>query len=219
MGVQLDDVLLLQNLESQIIADAPSALSRELFDEIKNRVNTTFPSGIQMTEPLAVDIDDILQTYQVHIDTRMFIKPIGVSDRPVYEGDFSVETDLYFSKKRPTSVRIGDILIAYAVGGRRIIGAYSVTSEPKWSEDGDPRWPWYVESECLTPSLSNHRWERVCPYVTQIANDYAEKYNKPVTHNGNKRLGALNFGWDKIWLDDEYGRYLLSKLMDLEKLI
>lgn len=218
-GVQLDDVLLLQNIESQIIADSPSVLTGELLDEIKDRVNTSFPCGIQMPEPVAVDIDDILHTYQVSKDTRIIIKPIGVSDRPVFEGDFSVETDLYFSKKRPASVRIGDILITYAVGGRRIIGAYRVTSEPKWDEEGDPRWPWYVESECLTPSLSNHRWERVCPYVTQIANNYSEKYDKPVTHNGNNNLGALNFGWDKIWLDDEYGRYLFFKLMELEKLI
>lgn len=217
-GVQLDDEQLLQNIESQIITDAPSVLTRELLDEIKERVNTAYPSGVQMQEPFDVDIDDILHTYQVPKDTRIFIKPIGVSDRPVYEGDFSDETDLYFSKKRPASVRFGDILITYAVGGRKIIGAYRVTSVPKWDEDGDPRWPWYVESECMTPSLSNHRWERVCPYVTQIANDYAEKYGKPVTHNGNDNLGALNFGWDKIWLDDEYGGYLLSKLMDLERI-
>lgn len=216
-GVQLDDVQILENIESQIIDDAPSVLTRELLDEIKDRVNTSFPSGVQMPAPVVVDIDDILHKYQVPKDTRIFIKPIGVSDRPVYEGDYSVETDLYFSKKRPASVRIGDILITYAVGGRRIIGAYRVTSEPKWDEDGDPRWPWYVESECLTPSLSDHRWERVCPYVTLIANEYAEKYEKPVTHNGNDNLGALNFGWDKIWLDDEYGSYLLSKLMDLER--
>lgn len=216
-GVLIDGVQQLEKIESQIMSDAHSILTRELLYEIKDRVNTSFPSGVKMPEPVIVDIDDILHTYLVANDTRIFIKPIGVSDRPVYKGDYSEETDLYFSKKRPASVRIGDILITYAVGGRRIISAYRVTSEPKWDEEGEPRWPWYVESDCLTPSLSNHRWEHICPYVTQIANDYAEKYDKPVTHNGNNHLGALNFGWDKIWLDDEYGRYLLSKLMELER--
>lgn len=208
---------IIEEVESQIIADAPSVLTIELLDEIKARVNTSNPSGVLMPVPVVVDIDDILHTYQVAKDTRIFIKPIGVSDDPIYDGDFSEDTDMYFSKKRPASVRIGDILVAYAVGGRRIIGAYKVTSEPMKVDDENARWPWYVESDCLTPFLSNHKWEHICPYVTQIANDYAEKYGKPVSHNGNSTLGAINFGWDKIWLDDEYGEYLMSKLMELER--
>ena len=83
---------------------------------------------------------------------------------------------MYFSKKRPNAVRVGDILITYAVGGRKIMGAYKVKSEPLWDEDGDPRWPWYVESNCLTPCLANRKWADVGYHVTGVANEYVEKF-------------------------------------------
>lgn len=159
-----------------------------------------------------------MHPYRIAKGTKVFIKPVGVSSDPIYEGDFSKKehTYMYFSKKRPTSVNIGDLLIAYAVGGRKILGVYKVTSDPKWDEDGDPRWPWYVESDCLTPCLANCKWLEVNLWVTGIANHYAETYNKSITHNGGMNLGALNYGSDKIWLDDEHGQCLLNKVMDVE---
>ena len=40
--------------------------------------------------------------------------------------------------------------------------------------------------------------------------------NTSVGNKGGKTLGGLNFGCDKIQLDDEYGHYLLNKIMKLE---
>ena len=52
---------------------------------------------------------------------------------------------------------------------------------------------------------------------TGIANEYVEKFNKAISHTGRKNLNALNIGWDRVQLDDEYGKYLLGKIMDLER--
>lgn len=215
-GVQIDDVQLLTDLETQIIAYAPDALSALQLEDIKDRVKMAYPMGVQKPQPAVVVIDDIVRGYQVPKGTRIFIKPIGVSGEPSPTGDLSEQTDLYFSKRYPRAVRVGDILIAYAVGNRHIIGAYKVTSLPIWNDNGIPRWPWYVKSECLTPHLANHTWERVCPVVTQIAKGYVKEFGKPITHTGGKTLGALNFGSDKIQLHNDYGLYLLSKLMELD---
>lgn len=46
--------------------------------------------------------------------------------------------------------------------------------------------------------------------ATTIANKYAQEHQKPVTKNCGMNLNGLNHGNDKIQLDDEYGRYLLS---------
>ena len=216
-GVQIDDVESLVHLEHQVLSDVEYILDEEQLDKIADRVSSKFPQGVQTVKPDEIDIDDIVNVYHVVKGTRIFIKPVGSSDDRIYDGDHSGEPNMYFSKKRPAAVRIGDILIAYAVGGRRIMGAYKVTSEPLWTGDNEARWPWYVETDILTPNLLNCKWASVCPYVTQIANSYAEKYGRPVTNNGGKTLGALNFGCDRIQLDDEYGRYLLNRILILEK--
>lgn len=215
-GVQIDDVQLLTDLETQIIACAPDALSALQLEDIKDRVKTAYPMGVQKPKPAVVAIDDIVRGYQVPQGSQIFIKPIGVSEKPIFAGDFSKEKYMHFSKRQPKAVRVGDILIAYAVGARQIIGVFKVTSNPIKIDDNAARWPWYVTSECLTPHLANHTWECVCPVVTQIAKSYVKAFGKPITHTGGKTLGALNRGSDKIQLDNKYGLYLLSKLMELD---
>lgn len=218
-GCLIEEEDTLADIEQQVLKDSLDVLTHQMLADIKMRANIKFPEGIKKEPSVAIDIDDILHPYRIAQGTKVFIKPVGVSGNPIYEGDFSKKEQsyMYFSKKRPSAVCVGDLLIAYAVGGRKIMGVYKVTSEPQWDEDGDPRWPWYVESVNLTPTLSNCKWSEANLWVTGIANHYAETYNKPVTHNGGMNLGALNYGSDKIRLDDEYGQYLLGKVMDVER--
>ena len=215
-GCLIDDEQQLNAIEQQVLKDAPDQLTNAMLDEIKERVKKKFPEGAKKDPVVTIDIEDIIHPFAIAKDTRICIKPVGVSNDPIYGGDYSKETDLYFSTKRPNAVRVEDILITYAVGGRKIMGAYKVKSEPFWDEDGDPRWPWYVESDCLTPCLANCKWADVGFHVTGIANEYVEKFNKAISHTGRKNLNALNIGWDRVQLDDEYGKYLLGKIMDLE---
>lgn len=216
-GCLIDDEQQLAAIEKQVLKDAPIQLTASMLDKIKERAKMKFPEGVKKESVAIIDIEDILHPFQIPQDTRIFIKPVGVSSNPIFEGDFSKDTDMYFSKKRPNAVRVGDILITYAVGGRKIMGAYKVKSEPQWDEDGDPRWPWYVESDCLTPCLANCKWADVGFHVTGVAREYVEEFNKAISHTGRKNLNAINIGWDRVQLDDEYGRYLLGKIMALER--
>lgn len=209
-GVKIDDVETGNVVEKGVMADVEYRLTEEQICRIEERARELHPEGVKKVKPQVVDIGDIVTNWSISKDTRIFIKPIGVSGNEVYYGDFSTEKYMYFSKKRPSSVRIGDILIAYGVGSCKIIGAYRVESAPIFDEDNDPRWPWYVEAVCLTPSLSNHKWEHANLHVTRLANKYAENRHKPVTHNGGINLNGLNFGCDKIRLSEDYGRYLLG---------
>lgn len=212
-GVQIDDLQVLKEVESQIVVDAPSVLTSTLLDEIKDKVNATFPSGVQMPEPIAVNIDDILHTYQVAKDTRIFIKPIGSSENHAREADYSKER-MYFSRK-PASVCIGDIMIAYGVGIRKIIGAFKITSE-KGQPNKDSRWKWYMEAECLTPNLSNKVWYSIWLLIMSESTQYATKYGKFVTMNDNENLNGLKIHNDKIQLTKEFGKCLFNKVMSQE---
>ena len=176
-GCVIEDERMLAFIEKQVIDDAPIQLTESIFEEIKERAKMKYPEGVKKEPVATIDIEDILHPFQIPQDTRIFIKPVGVSSNPIYKGDFSKDTDMYFSKKRPNAVRVGDILITYAVGGRKIMGAYKVKSEPQWDIDGDPRWPWYVESDCLTPCLANRKWADIGYHVTGVANEYGSPVN------------------------------------------
>lgn len=165
-GVRIDEEDVLKDLENHILSDIDYSLNEVQLAKIADRVKEVYPQGGTNIKPNEVDIDDIVNVYPVVKGIRIFIKPVGSSDEKIYDGDHSGESNMYFSKKRPTAVRIGDILIAYAVGGRRIMGAYKVTSEPLWTGDDYARWPWYVETDILTPNLLKWKWATVCPYVT-----------------------------------------------------
>ena len=198
------------------MADVEYLLAEEQVRAIKKLAQEKHPDGVSKVKPQVVDIADIVVSFSVADATRFFIKPYGSSEQKVFTGDFSHEKRMYFTTKCPRAVRIGDILIAYAVGACSMFGAYRVTSKPIYDEHNNPRWPWYVEAECMTPSLVNHKWERAKLRVTTIANKYAESRQKPVVHNGKMNLNGINHGNDKIQLDDEYGRYLLSLLQSFE---
>lgn len=215
-GCLIENVQQLAAIEQQVLKDSPDQLTETMLVEIKERAKKKFPEGVQKEPMVTIDIEDILHPLPIAKNTRMFIKPVGVSTKPIYGGDYSRETDMYFSKKRPKAVRVGDILITYAVGGRKIMGAYKVKSEPRWDNNGDPRWPWYVASECLTPCLANNKWADIGFHVTGVAKEYVEKFNGSISHTGRKNLNALNIGWDRVQLADEYGLYLLRKIIDLE---
>lgn len=211
-GVRIDDAKMIDEVEKGVLADVEYLLIEEQVRAIKERAQKEHPNGELKVKPQVVDIADIVVPFTVADGTRIFIKPYGSTEHKVFSGDFSHEKRMYFSKKFPRAVRIGDILICYAVGACNMFGAYRVTSKPIRDEYNDTRWPWYVKAECMTPSLANHKWEHAKLRATTIANKYAESRQKPVVHNGNMNLKGINRGNDKIQLDAEYGRYLLSLL-------
>lgn len=215
-GVRIDEAQMIDEVEMWMLADVEFLLTEEQVIAIMKQAHKEHPDGVAKVKPQVVDIADIVMPLKVANGVRIFIKPYGSSESKVFKGDFSHEKRMYFSKKFPRAVRIGDILISYAVGACNMFGAYRVTSKPIHDEYNDPRWPWYVEADCMTPYLANHKWEHANLRVTTIANKYAEKHNKPVTKRGKMNLNGINHSNDKIQLDDEYGRYLLSLLRSFD---
>lgn len=215
-GVQIDKAQMIDAVEMGMLADVEFLLTEEQVIAILKQAHKEHPDGVEKVKSQVVDIANIVMPLKVTDGVRIFIKPYGSSESNVFKGDFSHEKRMYFSTKFPRAVRIGDILISYAVGACNMFGAYRVTSKPIRDEYNNPRWPWYVEADCMTPSLANHKWENANLRVTTIANKYAEKHNKPVTKRGKMNLNGIKHSNDKIRLNDEYGRYLLSLLRSFD---
>lgn len=198
------------SLEIQMLSDAKYELSSKTLEELNTRVKTTSNESSE-TNPETIEIDDILIGTTVQNGKKIFIKPIGSSGSPVYDGDFSNENMQFFSR-RPNAVSVGDILIAYGVGSRKIISAYEVTSETLSTGNEKDRWKWYRMVKCLTPKLGKE-WMNRSLYVMSIASQYYEKYSLNVTANGKPNLNGLKMKNDKIRLTDDFGRYLYSKVI------
>ena len=223
-GCCLSDVYTIDNLEQTIISTIQYELTESVIHSIRLKLdeyNNEHPK--QTKQKPTVNINDFIipHIFKVDLDsnTRIFIKPIGSTDKPIYNGDYSKEKEQYFSKKRPKAVRKGDYLISYGVGSRKIISIFKVTNdEPIYSGNIDDRWPWYVEVDNITPKLGV-QWFNENLYIMDIANEYIEKFALNITNNGGYTLRALQWGVDKIQLDHNFGTYLMELILNIENKI
>ena len=122
----------------------------------------------------------------------------------------------HFANRKPKAVRVGDILITYAVGARKIISVFKVMSSPKHTNIPNDRWPWFVEANNLTTNLGK-TWAKKSLMVMNVAREYAEIYKLPVTQHGGYNLNGPMHGNDKIQLPDKFGRYLFVLAMEANK--
>ena len=221
-GCCLSDSSVIDNLEQSIYSAIQYELTIDIIQNISLKIDEYYKEHPkQPKQKTAIDINDFVIPHIFKIDldpnTRIFIKPIGSTDNPVYDGDYSKEEEQYFSKKRPRAVRNGDYLISYGVGSRKIVSIFKVRSnEPVYSGNDDDRWPWYVEVDNITPKFGA-QWFNHNLYITDIVNDYVETFDLNVTKNGGKTLGALQWGVDKIQLDHHFGTFLMELILNVEK--
>lgn len=210
-GCLIKEIQVIDGVEKQLLTDADIELTNEKLALIKERTEKARMEDWNKEKAQAIQIDDILNLPIIPNGTRFFIKPIGSIDnkvRSLTDKDFKEQ---HFAKQ-PKAVRTNDILITYAVGARKIISVFQVTSSANETNIPKDRWPWYVEVKNLTERLGE-TWSEKNLIVTDIARLYAEKNDKPVTQRGGFDLNGLRRGNDKIQLTDEFGRYLLGIAM------
>ncbi|WP_027629936.1 restriction endonuclease PLD domain-containing protein [Ruminiclostridium cellobioparum] len=223
-GVEIDDTDLLQNLIIDLMNVSSNPLTYKEIEGIIKAIDDYSKENpiIQESKPnlevighikdkLKVESPKVSNTEQIDFpdDTRYFLKPVGSSDHPFDESRKLSETiqELHFSKRKPNSVRPGDILICYGVGTTKLLGCFRVLSEPFFLTDENTRWPWAVDSENLSPKYSS-KWSSFNNTLSNAQASYG--YDKELTYVGGKSLGALNFGADKIRLNESFAYHLIN---------
>lgn len=214
-GCLVEDAKAIGCMEKQLLVYADIELTSDKLELIKKRADKTREEGWRRVKSQEIQIDDILCLPTIPNGARYFVKPMGTANQKIFDGDYSNCKEQHFAKY-PKAVRIGDILVVYAVGARKVISLFQVKSLPKRTNMPNDRWPWYVEVNNLTTKLSKV-WTEKELMVTDVARDYAEKYKLPVTQRGGYNLNGLMLGNDKIQLTDEFGRYLFVLAMGANK--
>jgi HKD family nuclease len=211
-GIEIDDTIELQKIVKDIINVSSNPLSDEEIEEVIKCIDEYIKQNKIEHEPKPkLVISNLLQPKIVEAtnsDVRYFIKPVGFSDEP-FTPDRKLDrniAELHFSKRKPASVRPGDILICYGVGSTKLLGYFEVLTEPAIVRAGS-RWPWGVDAKNLCPDYSDE-WFKYNNTISSIQASYSD--NLPLTFVGGDSLGALNFGADKIQLDPAFAKHVIS---------
>lgn len=217
-GILIDEPKILQIVASDLYncIEKRNISDTELIELMLRLDEYSAASSSETRGKISIDINDILSRNKLVFEdeTKFFIKPIGVQNDPVLEGrEFSHQFDrLHFSRRRPSAVDIGSILICYGVGTRKLLSYYRVLSDPIHTGDMDYRWPWYVEAENLSPNFGRIWWNYDLTIANVLENFHRLHPDQPITFNGGFTLGALNFGADKIRLTREFAEYLIGRI-------
>jgi HKD family nuclease len=216
-GVLIHDTNQLLKLISEINSVESKTLStKELEDIIKKIDAFSQASPIPKEPKISLTVSEIFnkRKHKVTPDKRYFIKPVGVSDEPFSEHR-RLSTDiqeLHFSKKKPASVRVGDVLICYGVGTTKLLGYFEVIEGPYYLEGTSSRWPWEVNGRNLCPEYSE-RWNTFNNTIASIQASY--DFVAPITKNNKgNNLNGLMFGLDKIQLTEEFASHVISIIED-----
>jgi len=222
-GILIDNADMLEMLVDEVFSVCSKPISNTSISGIIEKVDDYFKTKQEPNVPkldLTVDefIDfgtEITETDRPS-DIRYFIKPRGSADSP-YSIHSKIDSDivtLEFAKRKPRAVRIGDILICYAVGVTNLLGYFEVLTEPALTGDEDDRWPWTVQAKNLCPAYSDN-WYSHNNTLPGARDKFTA--DEPITYNGGKTLGALNYGSDKIRLSERFARHLIQTIEDCAK--
>ncbi|MEJ2901671.1 restriction endonuclease PLD domain-containing protein [Pedobacter panaciterrae] len=151
--------------------------------------------------------------------TTYWLKPIGVTGNPVRWGESfgQKEYPMHFHEN-PAGVRIGHIIIAYAVGHNNILSVYEVTSQTMNTGIANDRWPFYVMGKNLTPHYG-HEWYQHNFTNRDQRNEAITLGKFSVTPSGKDSYGRLNHGGDKLRITPEFANYVIDKLMVINQQI
>lgn len=156
--------------------------------------------------------------------TKFWIKPLGVTGGHIEEGEKyeSLELKIHFSKK--PKINVGDVLICYGVGVKKILSIYRVEELPKNINNEEPgeepwkkRWAWYVIGKNISPNYGGKWWEHNLNAFNLVEDFKQNNPNISITNVGGNSLGGLKFGSDKLHLKREFAEYIIDRIIAINR--
>ncbi len=220
-GVEINDKILLEQIENNLLENIRfGELTDNDIINFENIINKT--KSEKKKESLEIlNLIDLLNLksnpFNIPAKANYWLKPIGTNENPISwnEKFIEIETNLHFSNIYPRGVKIGDILITYAVKHKNILSIYRVISKINKTSNPNDRFPYYVVGENLT-SYYGEKWNE---YKITISNEKELALSKKlfnVTPSGKNSYGSLMQGSDKLKLTKEFAEYLISKISKID---
>ena len=219
VGVIIDEEEYIKKIVHEVEILPFDKLSENALEEIFKKLDD-YKKIKKATELPSIDLDfssyfskSNFEFNRTISEIKYFIKPVGNQEYPFpVTSTYSKPIEkLYFSKRYPRAVTTGSIMICYAVGDGRAIGYYEVISDVRIDVNND-RYPYYVEAKNLN-TLYSKNWTKHSVHIIRLAHGYLGLNGaNALIFNGNKTLGALNFGSDKIRLNADFANFLITEI-------
>lgn len=220
-GVKIEDYDTLKTIEQNIRENVVlKKISKKDIDRFKKEITKTKPVKSQnsidlnLIEAIKINTNPLLNDQ----NTTYWLKPVGTKEKPIpWEETFSTITEkLYFSNRRPEGVKIGHILITYAVRHKNILSIYRVTSGIYKTDKKKERFPFYVYGENLTPYYGDN-WQDHNLNISDQRLQFLNETNYHIAQSGNDTYGLLMRGGDKMRITSEYAEYLIKKVVKINQ--
>jgi hypothetical protein len=150
-----------------------------------------------------------------------WLKPIGLHDRPMErqpEVFPESELNIHFHTD-PAAVAEGDILIGFRTGKSKLIWVAERLAGGPWPSEDDKtmlgwvreRFPWFYKARNLTPEFGI-RWDqhKLKPFTL------VDEYNAAHSDKQPMSLGALQFGNDKLQIEQQFAEFLIRKILECD---
>lgn len=219
-GISFDDSIEIENITENLISNIVlEPITETVLNNLENKFALTPPpkkvnvKTVDLVETLKLKNNPLLIP---NINT-IWLKPIGSSEHFINLNEkYSDPThDLYFAKN-PRGVKIGDILIAYAVGYKKVLSIFRVTSTTQLTPNPSDRWHYYLEAENLTRFYGSE-WNNHNIHISDQKHNFTNETKFNATPSGTNSYGTLQRGGDKLRITNEFGNYLVNKIVSINR--
>lgn len=221
-GVFINDQIAISDLHQQIINDASvELLEKDLVKMLQWMEDN--PKKEVTTPSVDVSFIDMIE-HPVNSRTGMkyWLKPLGKSPHPVPSNRLFGDSEhrVTFTKKKPTGINEGDVLIVYSVVSQQLISVFVAGRDrgilTHFDNPEDKQWPNYIMCHNETPKFGAN-WPKINVTLREIREEFSLLYPKATVLSSGNKLNGLQWGADHVRATEEFAEFVIRKMKDVEE--
>lgn len=216
-GVYISDGKVIEGICDQILSETEITVDKEDLVEMEKWLKA-HPVKKAPRPKMKKNLLDMVQPkVVVQQGATYWLKPYGTIDQHVpsslkFDED---EKDITLAQG-VGSIKEGDVLIVYAVGGRQIISIFEATGnhgkKTVFANKRDERWPYYVTCKNLTPEFGAN-WFSANVTLDALIFSYLQLHPTKAIRPGSQNLAVMQWGRDRLRLDKDFAKYVVQEVV------
>lgn len=220
-GVYINDARIIEGICEQILSETEMTVDREDLKKMEEWVKAH--PVTKLPRPILKDnlLDFVQPMIVANKGATYWLKPYGTIDQHVSASMMFDEHEIDITLARGVgSIKEGDVLLVYAVGGRQIISIFEATGKhgkkTVFANKRDERWPFYVTCKNVTPAFGA-RWYDANVTLDKLIESYLQRHPTRDIRPGSQNLAVMQWGRDRLRLDKDFGEYVIRVVLRVQQ--
>lgn len=215
-GIFINDQKEISNMHQQIVKNASLELTEKDLMKMKQWIDDNSKDEVKSPTIDVSFIDMIELKSASNANVTYWLKPLGKSPNPVPSNRLfgGAEHQITFTKKNPSGVKEGDVLIAYSVVSQQLISVFVAGNErgrlTHFDKPEDEQWPNYIVCRNETPEYGAN-WPVMKRTLRDLRKEFVKKSSTSITPTGNS-INVLQRGSDHIRLTPEFAKFVIEMM-------